>query len=738
MDNPIITTITSQEKRSMRTEPQRQVGGPESGLPPPYAIGQELASWLTVGIDLGSECRISYFNEGLAVEPFVFPASVSAALNSSGRKARDYRLKDCLAEGWSISFEDQTYDHRELIARFFAQCKEHIEHRSQRLVAKSVIAVPAGFTHRQRKSLLNAAKDAELTVLGLINETTAAALDAVYTAQLPHGKYIVISSGMYSFEASLVDFRNKLVEVQSILTNRNLSGSAVTAMLAESFCKASGERQDPTSLASAIESSKETKNDWTICRSVFTRDTVSGYLGGWRNGVLEILNSLLRQANNEIDGVILSGRACQFSFFQEILAETFGHIEEFIEADVFAGATIYAALLAREQKDWVIWDVVTNPILVAQGPNLKQVVSENSSIPSSGHVQIVHKKGECDTATIVQLVADRQRDPEQVALVRAEDSLCEMDDGTLFDLTVSVNADGLLSFNARQADLDTNLTLCVEQVLNEPELKELVINHVELYTPPIRVERIKNRLFVVETIPLKHSHVRVYDEVVSVDGTAIPASEKECAKLLHGSFRQKKTLGFRRGETQYDFEFSCEYLHAHRYDNAVVTDRLNKAVRSGRLAELIPALIDQARSFNIHNEIHSKTLATLKKAVSLTANSLNVEPELYWAARIELLSTQIMFALKQRDSSLNEALTEMKALLTKIDQGAEPPAVAAMLFDFAEQLAWQQRARDMDETRQLMTELVRVGATVCRIQQVDEVVIQNMLDFLYSWTPQPR
>ncbi len=44
-------TIEQNETPPLKGEPERQLGGPQSGFPPPFVIGQELAPYLIVGIN---------------------------------------------------------------------------------------------------------------------------------------------------------------------------------------------------------------------------------------------------------------------------------------------------------------------------------------------------------------------------------------------------------------------------------------------------------------------------------------------------------------------------------------------------------------------------------------------------------------------------------------------------------------------------------------------------------------
>jgi molecular chaperone DnaK (HSP70) len=97
-------------------------------------------------------------------------------------------------------------------------------------VQQAMIAVPASFTAFQRQSLHNAARIAGLEVLGLVNETSAAAMAYLYKLKLsgdfPKGEshVLVFSLGAEHLEVSLATIDDGFLKVKAVAFDDRLGG----------------------------------------------------------------------------------------------------------------------------------------------------------------------------------------------------------------------------------------------------------------------------------------------------------------------------------------------------------------------------------------------------------------------------------------------------------------------------------------------------------------------------------
>src|SRR6202012_961980 len=107
-------------------------------------------------------------------------------------------------------------------------------------VTEAVIAVPAYFNDTQRRATRVAAELAGLKVLRLINEPTAAAL--AYSVHQRDGerKFLIFDLGGGTFDVSVLDFFEGVMEVRASTGDNFLGGEDFTDALVELFCQRNG------------------------------------------------------------------------------------------------------------------------------------------------------------------------------------------------------------------------------------------------------------------------------------------------------------------------------------------------------------------------------------------------------------------------------------------------------------------------------------------------------------------
>ena len=479
----------------VKTEVEPQVGGPQSGFPPPYLVGQDLAPYLIVGIDFGSyHCRVCTFANGgpLSVQPHLYSSLVEDALQIPYTE-NDFvhSLKTLVSSGRSVRHANQIYNNAQLLQKMFQQLKGTVESSTQRLLAKAVISVPACFHHRQRKFLIDSAQAASIDVLGLINEPTAAALDACFRQNIANGRYLVVSCGVYTFEASVVHIQNKLIETKSAQGNVYLSANSLNIALAEAMELDWGITTPGIHIE--IEKAKKELDRKQISylkinnkHYELTRELATQWLSSYAAEIELLVNSLLNAAQletKEIDGVIFAGAGSQSWLLQETLIKMLKK-PAIYWGNISSGAAIQAALLVRQTKDWVVWDAISCPVFAAQAEQVKQVITANSPLPIAGHALLHAAYDGFASSTIYQVSPDRSNDNlVQVATIKITDELAPVADeaelDAVVDLSVQVSSDGTLQFSARHRTLDVNLKVEVSEPLkDESEVLDLTLEKI--------------------------------------------------------------------------------------------------------------------------------------------------------------------------------------------------------------------------------------------------------------------
>ncbi|MDF2936249.1 MAG: molecular chaperone HscC [Paenibacillaceae bacterium] len=109
-----------------------------------------------------------------------------------------------------------------------------------RPVAEAVISVPAYFNDAQRKATKQAAEIAGLKVERLISEPTAAALAYGIDKQDRETKFLVFDLGGGTFDVSVLELFEGIMEVKSIAGDNFLGGEDFTGLLASHFLQSQG------------------------------------------------------------------------------------------------------------------------------------------------------------------------------------------------------------------------------------------------------------------------------------------------------------------------------------------------------------------------------------------------------------------------------------------------------------------------------------------------------------------
>ncbi|WP_168789193.1 molecular chaperone HscC [Paraburkholderia aromaticivorans] len=107
-------------------------------------------------------------------------------------------------------------------------------------VSDAVIAVPAYFSDAQRKATRIAGELAGLNVLRLVNEPTAASLAYGVHQRDSERKFLIFDLGGGTFDVSVLDFFEGVMEVRASTGDNFLGGEDFTEALVELFCQRNG------------------------------------------------------------------------------------------------------------------------------------------------------------------------------------------------------------------------------------------------------------------------------------------------------------------------------------------------------------------------------------------------------------------------------------------------------------------------------------------------------------------
>lgn len=124
------------------------------------------------------------------------------------------------------------YRAEELSALVLAQLKADVEAATGEPVTEAVITVPAYFNDKQRKATRRAGQLAGLDVRRLLNEPTAAALAFGINERADHEPFLVFDLGGGTFDVSIVEVFDGIVEVRASSGDNRLGGEDFNEVLA--------------------------------------------------------------------------------------------------------------------------------------------------------------------------------------------------------------------------------------------------------------------------------------------------------------------------------------------------------------------------------------------------------------------------------------------------------------------------------------------------------------------------
>ncbi|MBE6013611.1 molecular chaperone DnaK [Anaeropeptidivorans aminofermentans] len=196
-----------------------------------------------IGIDLGTTNSCVAVMEG--GQPVVIPNSEGARTTPSivgftktgerlvGETAKRQAItnpdntvmsiKRKMGSDYKVNIDGKGYSPQEISAMILQKLKQDAESYLGTTVTEAVITVPAYFTDSQRQATKDAGKIAGLDVKRIINEPTAAAL-AYGLDNEKEQKIMVYDLGGGTFDVSIIDIGDGVIEVLATSGNNNLGG----------------------------------------------------------------------------------------------------------------------------------------------------------------------------------------------------------------------------------------------------------------------------------------------------------------------------------------------------------------------------------------------------------------------------------------------------------------------------------------------------------------------------------
>ena len=154
---------------------------------------------------------------------------------NAGETASNFKRR--MGTDAKIKVKNRTFDAQMLSSFILKHLKENAEKQLSEKIDRAIISVPAYFNDKQRRDTKMAAELAGLTVERLINEPTAAAMSLGSHILDQNLKFIVLDLGGGTFDVTLLETFENIMEVLSISGDTMLGGEDFTTKICEIFLK---------------------------------------------------------------------------------------------------------------------------------------------------------------------------------------------------------------------------------------------------------------------------------------------------------------------------------------------------------------------------------------------------------------------------------------------------------------------------------------------------------------------
>ena len=326
-------------------------------------------------------------------------------------------VKRHMGTNWTIDIDGKKYTAQEISARVLQKLKRDAEAYLGETVTDAVVTVPAYFNDAQRQATKEAGEIAGLNVLRIINEPTSAALAYGLDKGDTEQTILVFDLGGGTFDVSLLEIGDGVVEVKATNGDNNLGGDdwddALVQHLVKTFAAQSGIdlAKDKMAMQRVREAAEKAKIELSSSQQAsinlpyitvdaeknplfldetITRAQFQSLTADLLDRCKKPFQAVLKDAGipiADIDHVVLVGGSTRMPAVVDLVRELTGGKEpnKGVNPDevVAVGAALQAGVLKGEVKDVLLLDVTPLSLgIETKGGVMTKLIERNTTIPT--------------------------------------------------------------------------------------------------------------------------------------------------------------------------------------------------------------------------------------------------------------------------------------------------------------------------------------------------------------------